>query len=344
MALGMEDRSVKSFWEKKEGTTGMIAIALGAVGLYFVSPALIAFNDRISRLFESTTMMIIYGVCLFIVLNIVLNPKVQTLVRYGFKSAMRWITKWFVEIDPIGIMKNYIGDLVDKREVMASSRDKLKGQITVLSRQIDSNMNDYETSMARAATANKQGNAGQFKIAANNAGRMEKLNKESLVPLLTQLQLHLRAIDKYYEVTGTVIEDLKNEVKAREIERKMILASHSAMKAAKAILSGGSDAKELFDQAMEYVVEDFGMKMGEIDSFIENSKGFVEGLDMQNGVYEADALKKLQAWEAKADSILLGNGKAQLLESSASSSPLNTGIGSMPLNQAVDYSTLLSKK
>ena len=42
------------------------------------------------------------------------------------------------------------------------------------------------------------------------------------------------------------------------------------------------------------VVEDFGMKMGEIDSFIENSKGFVEGLDMQNGVYEADAMKKLQ--------------------------------------------------
>jgi hypothetical protein len=343
MSLGMEDRSAKSFWEKKEGTTGMITLALGAVGLYFAAPALISFADRMTNLIGSTMMMGAYGVALFIMLNIVFNSKVQTLVRYGFKSVMRWITKWFAEIDPIGIMKNYIDELVGKRETMADSRDKLKGQITVLQRQIDSNTSDYETSMAKAAVANKQGNAGQFKVQANQAGRMEKLNKESLVPLLTQLQLHLRAIDKYYEVTGTVIDDLRNEVKAREIERKMILASHSAMKAAKAILSGGTDAKELFDQAMEFVVEDFGMKMGEIDSFIENSKGFVEGLDMQNGVYEAEALKKLQAWEAKADSILLGNGKAQLLEHSAVISPLNTGIGVMPLNQSVDYAELLKK-
>jgi hypothetical protein len=343
MSLGMEDRSAKSFWEKKEGTTGMITLALGAVGLYFAAPALISFADRMTNLIGSTMMMVAYGTALFILLNIVFNGKVQTLVRYGFKSVMRWITKWFAEIDPIGIMKNYIDELVGKRETMAVSRDKLKGQITVLDRQINSNTADYEASMAKAAVANRQGNAGQFKVQANQAGRMEKLNKESLVPLLTQLQLHLRAIDKYYEVTGTVIDDLRNEVKAREIERKMILASHSAMKAAKAILSGGTDAKELFDQAMEFVVEDFGMKMGEIDSFIENSKGFVEGLDMQNGVYEAEALKKLQAWEAKADSILLGNGKAQLLEHSAIVSPLNTGIGAMPLNQSVDYAELLKK-
>lgn len=344
MSLGMEEKSTKSFWQKPEGTTGMLTVAGAAVGLYFAAPVLISFADRMTNLIGSTMMMTVYGVGLFILLNIVFNTKVQTLVRYGFKSAMRWLTKWFVEIDPIGIMKNYIQDLIGKRDVMSESRDKLKGQITVLSKQIDSNTSDYEKSMSMAAIANKQGNAGQFKVQANNAGRMEKLNKESLVPLLTQLQLHLRAIDKYYEVTGTVIEDLKNEVKAREIERKMILASHSAMKAAKAILSGGTDAKELFDQAMEFVVEDFGMKMGEIDSFIENSKGFVEGLDMQNGVYEAEALKKLQAWEAKADSILLGSGKAQLLEHSAIVSPLNTSIGAMPLAQTVDYSELLTKR
>lgn len=344
MGLGMEDTSnKKTFWQRPEGTTGMLTIAGAAVGLYFASPALIAFADRMTNLIGSTMMMVTYGVGLFILLNIVFNPRVQLLVRYGFKSAMRWITKWFVEIDPIGIMKNYIDDLNAKRGTMAESRDKLKGQIRVLEKQIHSNAVDYESSMARAQIANSQGNASQFKIAANNAGRMEKLNKESLVPLLTQLQLHLRALDKYYEVTGTVIEDLRNEVKARQIERDMILASHTAMKAAKAILSGGSDAKELFDQAMEFVVEDFGMKMGEIDSFIENSKGFVEGLDMQNGVYEAEALKKLQAWEAKADSILLGNGKAQLLESSAATSVLNTGIGAAPLTQTVDYSNLLKR-
>ena len=343
MSLGLEDKTTKGFWERKEGTTGMIVLALGGVGLFFALPTLLAFVTMLTALVGQTIMLTIFGVALFILLNIVFNKKVQTLVRYMFKSAMRWITKWWTEIDPIGIMKNFIDDLVGKREVMATSRDRLRGQITVLERQVNSNLSGYEKSMAMAANANKQGNAGQFSVQSRQAGRLEKLNKESLVPLLNQMQIHLRALNKYYDVTGTVIEDLKNEVMAREIERKMILESHTAMKSAKAILMGGTDARELFDQAMEFVVEDFGMKMGEIDSFIENSKGFVEGLDMQNGVYEADALKKLQAWENRADSILLGNSKAQLLENNASQSIMATQIG-VPSPVSVDYADLLIKR
>jgi hypothetical protein len=86
------------------------------------------------------------------------------------------------------------------------------------------------------------------------------------------------------------------------------------------------------------------MKMGEIDSFIESSKGFVEGLDLQNGVYEADALEKLKQWENKADSILLGTGgKAQLLEQAASTSTINLGIG-VPAAAAMDYDALLTRR
>ena len=343
MSLGMQEQKTKSFWERPEGTTGMFTLALGGVGLYFAAPALLAFVTTLTALVGQTFMLAILGTGLFIFLNIVFNKKVQTLVRYMFKSAMRWITKWWVEIDPIGIMSNYITELLDKREVMAISRDKLRGQLTVLDRQIAKNSTEYESSMAMAAKANQQGNAGVFSVQSRQAGRLEKLNKESLVPLQTQMQVHLRALNKYYEVTGTVIDDLRNEVKARQIEREMILASHTAMKAAKAILMGGTDAKELFDQAMEFVVEDFGMKMGEIDSFIENSRGFVEGLDMQNGVYEAEALKKLQAWENKADSILLGNSKAQLLENNASTSIIATQIGVASPADA-DYAKLLIKR
>lgn len=343
MSLGMQEQKTKSFWERPEGTTGMVAVAAGAVGLFFAAPALLRFVTTLTELVGQTFMLAILGTGLFLFLNIVFNKKVQLLVQYGFKSVMRWITKWFVEIDPIGIMKSYIEGLIEKRETMSTSRDKLRGQITVLERQVNQNTSEYEKSMAAAAIANRDKNAGQFSVQSRQAGRLEKLNKESLVPLLNQMQIHLRALNKYYDVTGTVIDDLKNEVKAREIERKMILESHNAMKAAKAILMGGTDAKELFDQAMEFVVEDFGMKMGEIDSFIENSKGFVEGLDMQNGVYEAEALAKLQAWEGRADSILLGKEKAQMLEHSTNTSVLATQIG-VPSPVSVDYSELLTKR
>jgi hypothetical protein len=306
-------------------------------------PAILGLLTTLTAIVGQAITLTILGVVLFILLNVVFNSKVQTLVRYMFKSAMRKITGLFIEIDPIGIMKNYVSDLTDKRETMAKSRDRLRGQITVLEREIKANNSAYESSMAQAKIAHEKGNTSVFSVSSRQAGRLEKLNKESFEPLLAQMNVHLRALNKYYDVTGVVIEDLNNEVRAREKERKMMFESYSAMKAAKAILQGGTDERQLYDQAMEYVVEDYGMKLGEIESFIENSKGFVDGLDIQNGVYEADALAKLQEWEKSADSVLLGKEKAKMLEMSTATSVINTGIG-LQSPASFDYTSLLKQK
>lgn len=332
----------KSFWERPEGTTGMAAIGLGILGIFLAGDFLIAlFGKAITMLGQAITITIL-GSILFGLIMILSNKKFQTLVSYGFKSVMRKITGAFVEIDPIGIMKSYIEDLRGKRSTMEESIGKLRGQIAVCEKQVNANDIEYERQMATVKVARDQNKQSALTVASRQAGRLEKLNKESLKPLLLQMQVHLKALMKYYEVTGTVIDDLGNEVKAQEMQRRMIQESHSAMSTAKKILMGGTDQRELFDQAMEYVVNDYGMKMGEIENFIENSKGFVEGLDLQNGVYEADALKKLQEWENKADSILLGNSKAQMLEQTINASYINNGIGA-PAAQSFDYSQLLNK-
>jgi hypothetical protein len=231
----------------------------------------------------------------------------------------------------------------DKRAVMGTTRDKLRGQLKVLEGKINQNATEYEKSMSMAKIAKDKGNTSALTVNSRQAIRMESLNKESLIPLKAQMEAHLRAANKYYEVTGTVIDDLTNEVSAQETRREMIMASSSVMKAAKAIMMGGSDERELFDQAMEYVVQDYGMKLGEIESFIENSKPFVDGLDMQNGVYEAEALKRLTEWEQKADSILLGNEKAKMLEHVNANSSVYASIGT-PAAGVVNYAELLNKK
>jgi hypothetical protein len=333
----------KSFWERPEGTTGMLAIGAGAVGLFFAGNAILSlFATAVAIVGQAITLTIL-GAVLFALIMILTNSKFQTLVSYGFKSVMRKITGVFVEIDPIGIMKSYIDDLKSKRATMETSIGKLRGQIAVCQKQVDTNDQEHERSMATFKVAREKQMTSAATVASRQAGRLEKLNKESLRPLLLQMQVHLKALMKYYEVTGTVIDDLGNEVKAQEMQRRMITESYSAMSTAKKILNGQGDQREMFDQAMEYVVNDYGMKMGEIENFIENSKGFVEGLDLQNGVYEADALAKLQEWENRADSILLGNHKQQMLEQTAVNSPMNIGVG-VPAAQQFDYAELLNNK
>lgn len=309
----METTNKKSFWSRPEGTTGMITLALGGVGLYFAVPFLLVFFTSLVALVGQVIALVALCSVLAAFLFIVTNKKVQTLVSYMFKSVMRKITGAFVEIDPIGIMLSYIETLKGKREVMGAAKTKLQGQITVLKNKMKKYSDDYNQAMNIVKIAKEQGKDAVFAVQSRQAGRLEKVNKEKYGPLLLQMEMHLRVLSKYYEVTGTVIDDLTNEVAVKKDEREMILSSYSAMSAAKKIINGGTDEKELFDQAMEFVVEDFGMKMGEIDSFIESSQAFVEGLDLQNDVYQADALQKLKAWESKSSSLLLSPMEKQLL-------------------------------
>lgn len=343
MSLQNENKP-KSFWSRPEGTTGILALAAGGYGLFLALPALLAFMGGLVALLGQTIAVIILGAITAALLMILTNKKFLNLMGYLFKSAMRKITGAFVEIDPIGIMKSYIEKMQEKREVMGVSRDRLKGQIRVLDGKIAGNEKAYANSMALAAEAKKRDNRGVLSVQTRQAMRMETLNNESLIPLRAQMEGHLRAANKYYEVTGTVIEDLQNEVAAQQTQREMMLASHTVMKSAKAIMMGGQDEREMFDMAMEFVVQDYGMKLGEIESFIENSQPFVDGLDMQNGVFEAQALERLQAWEDKADSILLGTaGKRLLLESNATTSPFEDGHV-VPAIKSVDYATLMTRK
>jgi hypothetical protein len=189
----------KSFWARPEGTTGMLALAGGALGLYLALPALLVFMGGLVTLLGQTIAVVVLCLVLAALLFLITNKKVQTLVKYMFKSAMRKITGLFVEIDPIGIMRSYIGELREKRETMAAGRDKLNGQIIVLERKMNENTAGYEKAMAVAKIAHEKGATGVFSVNSRQAGRLEKLNKESFGPLLLQMQVHLRAIKKYYE-------------------------------------------------------------------------------------------------------------------------------------------------
>lgn len=336
-----DENKTKSFWSRPEGTTGMLALAAGGVGLWLALPMLITFMGGLVVLLGQTIAVVVLCAVLAALLFVLTNKKFLLLASYVFKSAMRKITGAFIEIDPIGIMKSYIESMTKKREVVGETRDKLRGQIKVLDEKISKGSREVEKAMSMAAIAKERGNQAVLTVQSRQAMRMEQLNMETYQPLKVQMEAHLRAANKYYEVTGTVIDDLKNEVQAQSDRREMIMASHSMMRSAKAILHGGTDERELFDQALEFVVNDYGMKLGEIESFIENSKPFVDSLDMQNGVFEAEALKRLQEWENKADSILLGSDKRMMIEQSSAAVNLNTGVPAMTI---VDYDTLIARK
>lgn len=319
------DKPTKSFWQRPEGTTGMIMLAAIAAGAYLFLPALTALAWSIAGFFgglvgiaTNVALLIVLGALIAGMLFILTDKKFRTLISYLYKSVMRKITGVFVEIDPIGIMKSYVDSMKDKKASFDAKKISLKGQISSFEQTISINNKEAGKSLQMMQAAKNAAQPKEVQYYSREHGRLTEAN-ERFGKTLSKMLMIYGFMQKYQEACDYVIRDLISEVKIREQERKMSLASHSAIASAMAILKGSGAEKELFDQAMEFALEDFAAKMGEIDSFIEDMDSVVQGINLQNGMWEADAEKKLLDFEKRSDSLVLGGTKRLIIEN------LNTG-------------------
>lgn len=299
----------KNFWERPEGVTGGVFMGALLLGggylLYKILPTLIL-------LAENTLYLAGILAALAAVIYIVLDPKMRNLVWYVYKSIMRWITGIFVQIDPIGILKSYIDDLKDSLGKMNGQISSLKGQMYKLGEMIKQNQRDIQNNLGLASKAKETGKESIMVLKARKAGRLQESNMK-LDDLYKRMEVLYRVLTKMYENSEIMLEDLSDQVVVKEQEYKAIKASHSAMRSAMNILNGNSDKKYMYDMALEAMAEDVGQKVGEMERFMDMSKNFMDGIDLQNGVFEEEGMAMLQKWEKEGVSFLLGGEKNKIV-------------------------------
>lgn len=312
----------KSFWERPEGVTGQIVgVSLIAGAGYLLYKAL----PFIITLLENTIYAAILGVIAVIIGFVITDKRFWRLGKYMYMSLMRKITQIFVEIDPIGIMKNYVEELQGKLENMNIRIAKLSGMIRQCKEEIANNNKARDGSLRLMSQAQQQDKKMDMALASREIGRMVDANM-TYQDLLTKLELLYRVLTKYQEVSNFLIKDMRGEIKVKQRKKEMMDNAYSAIKSAQAIIKGDPDTRAMFDMANEYLAADYAMKIGEIEDFARMSDGFMRSVDLQNGVYEADALQMLAEWEKNAESLVLGDTKRLLIENSPSSTlPAITG-------------------
>jgi hypothetical protein len=309
-----ENFKPKSFWERPEGVTGQI-IGVGLVAatgfvLYKALPFIIT-------LLQNTIYAAILGVIAVVIGFVISDKRFWRLGKYMYMSLMRKITKIFVEIDPIGIMKNYVEELQSKLTNMNARIAKLSGMIRQCKDEIESNNKLRDGSLRIMSQAKKQNKTMDMALASRDVGRMNDANL-TYQDLLAKLELLYRVLSKYQEVSMFLIKDMNSEIKVKERKREMMDNAYSAIKSAQAIINGDPDTRAMFDMANEYLAADYAMKIGEIEDFARMSDGFMRSVDLQNGVYEADAMDMLIKWEKGAESLVLGDTKRLLIENNPS--------------------------
>lgn len=305
----MENFKPKSFWQRPEGITG--ALFLG--GLLIGGGWLLAkFLPALINLAENGLYLGVLVMALAALVYVVIDPKTRNLVWYMYKSIMRWVTGVFVQIDPIGILKSYVEDLKENLAKMNKQIALLRGQMHKLNEIIRNNQRDIQNNLSLASKAKETDKHALVVLKSRKAGRLKESNMK-LEDLYRKMEILYRVLTKMYENSEILLEDIQDQVKVKEQERRAIHASHSAMKSAMNIISGNSDQRYMFDMALEAIADDVSQKVGEMERFMEMSSNFMASVDLQNGVFEEEGLAMLEKWEKEGVSMLLGGEKESLL-------------------------------
>jgi len=305
----MAEHKSKSFWRRPEGVTG--ALVLGGLvlgGGLLISTFLSTIIGMLSSVVGLSVMMLVLGSIIFMALD----SKARNLISYMYKSAMRAITGLFVQIDPIGILKSYVDDLKGNLRKMNKQITKLRGQMHKLKELIINNQKEIKSNLTQASKARDTDKKAVMILKSRKAGRLKESNVK-LEDLYKKMEVMYRVLSKMYENSEILVEDVSDQVKVKEQERKAIRASHSAMNSAMSIINGNADKRAMFDQALEAVADDVSQKVGEMERFMEVSENFMSSIDLQNGVFEEEGMKMLEKWEREGDSLLLGEAKEELI-------------------------------
>jgi len=331
----------RSFWEKPEGTTGMIfAVGGGSIALYALYHAL----PYLVTLLDNALHATIAGCVLFAVIYVLCDKRFQTLTSFAYQSLMRKITSIFVTVDALGIIKNYIRDMEKNLAKMMDQMSNLKGQIAALARQMNENARNIDTCFQMGKQAEKVGNKNQVTVQTRQAGRLQESN-DKLKVLSEKLEILYRVLFKMSETAELVIVDTKQDVECKEREWKAVSAGNAAMRSAMSIMRGDVDKKALFEQSLEFLIEDIGSKVGEMDQFMDISRKITEQIDLENGVFEAKGLEALEAWEQQIDSgsLLKPVDKKAILRDSANPKKV-LKLGELSKDEEASYVRLLRKK
>jgi phage shock protein A len=305
----MEDFKPKPFMQRPEGKTGMLFGAVIIGGLAYAGYLFLPF---IIGLLQNTITAVLLFAVLAAVVYVLIDPRFRNLMWYAYKSVMRTITGLFVQIDPIGIIESYVDDLRNNLNKMGKQIASLRGQMQKLKTDIDNNEKMMQQNMMLAGKAKEKGAESIMVLKARKAGRLQDSNVK-LQDLYKKMEVMYKVLCKMYENSGVLLEDIQDEVAVRKREREAIRASHSAMQSAMTIISGDKDRRQMFDQAMEAIADDIGKKVGEMERFMEISDSFMQGIDLQNGVFEEQGLEMLNKWEKEGPSFLLGKEKESII-------------------------------
>src|SRR5205807_6655030 len=99
-----------------------------------------------------------------------------------------------------------------------------------------------------------------------HAASLLNINK-SINDLRNKLQILYDQLIRWRATAEFQVTDKENRVSEEEMRRKALKKAYSVFQAAKKIFRGDPVANEIYDQTLEYLADDAGQMLGEMEDF-----------------------------------------------------------------------------
>lgn len=285
-------KKAKSFWDSTEGTTGMVvgmaALGLLGWGAYKIMPFVV-------NLLQNTVYAIVLGlVALGLVWGFVIDGTLRSRLWIGYKLLMRAITFSMIRPDPIGALRVVQANAKKRIGTVQEQTDKVGGQLQIINSTLESYQSDvkqfykkydYYKSKGQESTPEALSITSKLGRLGDSIKRLS-VSQERTTTFNEQLKRALRALE-------IIHENIDFEITVVEREYKATNAAHSAWQSVRAAFKGGDMIDEFGQDAFAFLKEDYNNKLGEIDSFMNDSSKFLNDVDISQAMLSQDGLKML---------------------------------------------------
>lgn len=314
--INSSEKSIRSFWERKEGSVGMVVIGASVLAVVFLGNALLPSIITFLGLAIAATSKAIVLASLMAALAaagfIVTNKRVQLLVSYSFKVIMRKFTNVFVATYPIEIMQEVISVMVKKKAVFGERKSDVKKTERSIEETVKDNERQRQEALAKVRAAQKRNDlAKEVILYSREAGKLEEVNQRHLASLAQVKDLYSRLV-RIDDMLDFKIKDMQTDVKLLKQTNDMAKATRGALAAAGALLKGSSDM-ELYDAASEYVIDDYRNTIGALDDFMSGTESIMNGIDLTNGMWQEKAMEQLALLDSKEQILLSGSSSNHVI-------------------------------
>ena len=267
------------FSQPENVVTAIIVTLLSLAGIYFFSELKMIFWNAVSAFWGLIALL---GSVLFVGW-LVMADAPRTILWNLYKNAIRNTYRLIIQSDPIGIMKNFIERQQKQKEKFDFHITEVAAQVEKMGRAIDKNAKDAKTDLERAEQLRKMGNQRESQLQAAAAEGLLGSNK-NMLPRYQLMQKIMAFLTRASEAADYTIRRTQEEVRQKQQEFDLMVASGKATASAMSIFSETSEDRKLFDMAMEEVENVVSTRTAEMDRLMKMSEGVLSNMDADQAV------------------------------------------------------------